>query len=711
MPLSKLNFRPGINQDITSYSNEGGWRDCDKIRFRLGFPEKIGGWQKYTADIYNGTARSLHNWVALDGANYLGVGTNTKYYIEEGGSFNDITPIRSTTSAGDVTFQATDGSSTLIVRDVSHGAQENDFVTFSGSTSLGGNVTDVILDQEYQIQTIIDADNYTVVLSVTADSLDVGSGGSSTIGTYQLNSGADTAVGGLGWGAGLYGGISNTALQTQLNGAINNLVTTITVTSTTGIVATDTVLIDNELITVGGISGNDLTGCTRGVLGTTAASHLDTTVVRLAVGNASSADDFNGWGDPANAGSAKLSELRLWSEDNFGEDLLLNPRNGGIYYWDKTNNLTSRAVELSTTDPSGSRSVPTIAKQILVSDNDRHVIAFGCDGLGSASDTQGDEVQDPLLIRFSDQQNPTVWYPTATNTAGDLVLGQGSTFVQAVETKREILVFTDTALSSMRFIGPPFTFGIQSLSSNITIMGPNSAVALDDAVFWMGVDSFYIYDGGTQNLPCTVKDKVFADFNFDQRDKVYAGVNSEFSEIFWFYPSASSSENDKYVVFNYQEKAWYFGSLARTAWLDRGVRSYPIGANSGYLYDHELGYDDDGTAMTAFIESAVMDIEDGDRFVYIKKLIPDLTFVGSVNANTKQADFTIKARNYPGAAFINTASGEVERTATSPIELYTSELDLRIRGRSFAFRIESDSLGTKWKLGSPRVDIRPDGRR
>lgn len=710
MPLSKLSFRPGINQDITSYSNEGGWRDCDKVRFRLGFPEKMGGWEKYTRSQYLGTARSLHNWIALDTSNYLGVGTNLKYYIEEGGSFNDVTPIRSTTSAGDVTFQATNGSQTIIVTDASHGAFENDFVTYSGATSLGGLVTDVILNKEYQIQTIIDADNYTIIVSVTANASDTGNGGSSTVGEYQLNTGSDTSTGGIGWGAGLYGGVSNTALQTQLNGAINNSATTITVTSTTGIVATDTVLIDNELITVGGISGNDLTGCTRGVLGTTAASHLDTTVVRLAVGNADPADDFNGWGDPANAGSAKLSELRLWSEDNFGEDLLINPRDGGVYYWDKTLNLSSRAVELSSVDASA-RSVPTIAKQVLVSDNDRHVIAFGCDGLGSASDTQGNGTQDPLLIRFSDQENALVWYPTATNTAGDLILGQGSTFVTAVETKREILVFTDTALSSMRYIGPPFTFGIQSLSSNITIVGPNAAIALDDVVFWMGTDSFYIYDGSTQRMPCTVKDKVFVDFNFDQAAKVYAGVNSEFSEIFWFYPSANSDQNDRYVVFNYLEKAWYFGSLTRSAWIDRGVRPYPIAAGSNYLYNHELGNDDDGSAMVSFIESAVMDIEDGERFLFIKRLVPDITFSGSSSSGVTQADFTVKATNYPGASFNNTDSGTVARTATTPVELYTNEIDMRVRGRSFAFKIESNTKGVKWRLGSPRVDIRPDGRR
>ena len=353
MPLTKLQFRPGVNQEITSYSNEGGWRDCDKIRFRFGYPEKIGGWEKYSSNTYQGSARALHNWIALDGSNYLGIGTHLKYYIEEGGAFSDITPIRSTTSAGDVTFSATNGSTVLTVTDASHGAVESDFVTFSGAASLGGVVTATVLNQEYKITRVIDANTYEVALSAPANSSDSGNGGSSTVGTYQINVGLDTVVGGTGWGAGTWG---------------------------------------------------------RG-----------------------------GWGSAEPNGLTTTTQIRLWSHDNFGEDLLINPRDGGIYYWDRTNNLSTRAVELSTL--SGTKtSVPQIAKQVLVSDQDRHVIAFGCDGLGaSASANQGDGTQDPLLIRFSSQENPIDWFPTSTNTAGDLRLGSGSRFVQAVETKREIL--------------------------------------------------------------------------------------------------------------------------------------------------------------------------------------------------------------------------------------------------------------------------------
>lgn len=622
MPLTKLQFRAGINQEVTSYSNEGGWYDCDKVRFRFGYPEKIGGWQKYSSSTYLGSARALHNWVALDGSNYLGVGTHLKYYVEEGGDFNDITPIRETTSAGDVTFSATDDSTTITVTDTSHGANENDFVTFSGAVSLGGVITADVLNQEYQIVSVSDADTYTITSAVAANSSDTGNGGASVVGAYQINVGLDTTVGGTGWGAGTWGRST--------------------------------------------------------------------------------------WGSSSSI--ATTSELRLWSHDNFGEDLLINPRDSGIYYWDQSSGTGVRAVELSTLSGTPT-SVPTIAKQILVSDNDRHIIAFGCDDLGaSGAATQGNGTQDPLLIRFSSQEDPIDWWPTATNTAGDLRLGSGSEFVTARETKREILVWTNKSLHSMRFVGPPFTFGISQLSSNITIMGPKAVASVNDIVFWMGVDSFYLHAGQTQEIPCTVKDKVFLDFNLAQREKVFAGVNTEFTEVFWFYPSADSDDNDRYVVYNYGEKVWYYGSLSRTAWIDRGIRSNPIAAQGGYLYNHEIGYDDDGSAMSAYIESSQMDIGDGEQFTLIRRLIPDLTFDGSTNLDPS-ANFTLKTRNYPGGNYLQSANGSATRTATSPVEQFTNQLNMRLRGRSFAIKIDSDAVGVRWKLGSPRVDLRPDGRR
>ena len=713
MPITTLKFKPGIISDITSYSNEGGYIDGNLVRFRLGFPEKFGGWAKYTTSTFEGTARRLHNWVALDGSDFLGVGTNLKYYIEEGQTFNDITPIRNTTSAGDVTFSASNGSATITVTDPAHGANENDFVTFSGAASLGGVITATVLNIEYKIVSIISSNSYTITSAVTANSSDTGNGGSSVVGAYQLNTGLNTTVGGTGWGAGQWSGTTSGALSTQLNEALDASETAIDVDDETGMnTANDVILVDDELMLISATSDDNTMTVTRGHSGTTATTHADNTLVRLAVGNTLATDDFVGWGSAASI-TVPGAQIRLWSHDNFGEDIIINPRDSGLFYWDRTNGLGNRAVELSATSTyAGETSVPQVAKQILVSDQDRHLIAFGCDGLGaSPTATQGDGVQDPLLIRFSSQENPVDFFPTATNTAGDLRLGGGSTFVQAVETKQLILVFTNKTLHAMKFIGPPFTFGLQELSKNITIMSPFSAIAVEDAVFWMGVDTFYVYSGGqTIQLPCTVKDKVFLDFNFDERDKVHVGLNSEFTEILWFYPTASSTEIDSYVAYNYQEKLWYYGSLARQAWLDRGIRNLPLATGGQYLYNHEVGYDDDGSAMSSFIESAPMDIGDGNNFVSIKRVIPDVTFAGSTSINPS-VSFTVKSKNFPGGGFEQTGSVDTERSATSPVEKFTNKLDYRIRGRSFVLRLDSTSLGTKYKLGTPRIDVRQDGRR
>tara|TARA_R100000149_G_scaffold61808_1_gene31503 strand:+ start:183 stop:2048 length:1866 start_codon:yes stop_codon:yes gene_type:complete len=621
MPLTSLKFRPGINREITSYSNEGGFFDCEKVRFYAGFPEKIGGWAKHSDNTYQGTARALHNWVALDNSNFMGVGTHLKYYIEEGGQFNDVTPVRKT-STNSITFAATNGSSTITVTDSNHGAIQNDFVTISGAVTLGGLVTASILNAEHQITRVVNGNTYEITVSVTANSSDSGNGGSGVDGVYQINVGLDTSVGGNGWGAGGYGGVNA-----------------------------------------------DLTTF--------------------------------GWGEAAASGTT--AQIRLWSHDNFGEDLLLNPKDDAIYYWDKTNTVSNRAVLLSSL--SGASDVPTIAKQILVSDIDRHVIAFGANTIGTTT-------QDPLLIRFGSQESLTDFTPTATNTAGDLRLSSGSTFVQAVETKQQILVFTDRSLFSMRFIGPPFTFGLQELSKNITIMSPKAAVAVDDAVFWMGKDTFYLYGGQTQQIPCTVREKVFLDFNLSQVDKVFAAVNSQWGEIWWFYPSASSTENDKYVIYNYLEKTWYYGTLSRTAWHDRGIRRFPIAAGSSYLFDHETGNDDDGSAMTASIESSQIDIGDGYQFSFIKQLIPDITFEGSTSdTGNPTATFTLQARKGPGSTYANSSSGSSERTSTTSVEQFTDLINVRLRGRSFNMKLESTAQGVAWKLGTPRVDIRPDGRR
>ena len=636
MPLSKLQFRPGINKETTSYSNEGGWFDCDKVRFRAGFPEKIGGWAKKTPNSHLGVTRALHPWQTISLANYLGVGTNEKYYVLYGGAYYDITPLRATTSAGDVTFSATNGSSTITVTDTSHGALVGDFVTFSGAASLGGNITAEVLNQEYKIVTVPTANTYTITarevnpvsritvdgiytpVAVTANSSDSGNGGSSTVGAYQLNIGLNTSITGDGWNAGTWGrGTWNSA-------------TTPTVESV----------------------------------------------------------------------------LRLWTHDNFGEDLVINIFNGGLYYYDSSTGLTNRAVVLSSV--SGAVSPPSVAVKVLVSDVDLHVIAFGCD----SEDDPG--TQDPLLIRFSDQRNALDWKATVDNTAGDLKISSGSKIITAIETKREILVFTDTSIYSMQFIGPPDTFGITIVSEGISIRSPNSAVAIEDNVFWMGNNEFYVYNGAVQKIPCTLRDFVFSDFNNLQAEKVFAGVNSSFSEIWWFYPSANSNEIEKYVIYNYQQQIWYFGSLPRTAWLDRGVNELPTAASPDYyLYNHETG-DDDGstdpvTAITAHIESSQMDIGEGDQFTFISRIIPDITFRNSDIG--KKASLSLKARNFPGGNYLQTDSAEISKTATVPVEQFTNDAFIRLRGRSFALRVESTETGISWRLGSPRIDIRPDGRR
>ena len=713
MAFLPLKFKPGIVSDITPYSNEGGFVDCDKIRFRLGTPEKMGGWSKYSVSTYEGTARRLHNWVALDGSDFLGIGTELKYYIEEGQTFTDITPIRSTTSAGDVTFGATNGSTTITVTDPAHGANENDFVVFSGAASLGGNMTAAVLNKEYKIVNLVSSNAYEITASLAANGSDSGNGGSSVVGVYQLNTGLNTTVGGTGWGAGQWSGTTSSALSTTLNEALDNSETAVDVVDETGMnTANDVILVGNELMLVSATTDDNTMTVARGHSGTTATTHDNGSLVRLATGNALATDDFVGWGSAASI-TVPGAQIRLWSHDNFGEDLIINPRNGGLFYWDRSGGLGARAIEVTASGLSGTRtSVPQICKQIIVSDSDRHIIAFGCDGLGTtAGATQGSGVQDPLLIRFSSQENPVDWFPTTTNTAGDLRLGGGSEFVQAVETKQEILVFTNKSLHSMKFIGPPFTFGIRELSKNITIMSPASAIAVDDSVYWMGVDTFYIYSGGaTKQIPCSVKDKVFLDFNLEEKDKVHVGVNSEFSEIIWFYPSGDVTEVNSYVTYNYAENIWYFGNLARQAWMDRGIRNLPIATGDQYLYNHEVGYDDDGSAMTSFVESAPMKFTQDEKFSFVNQIIPDVNFNGSTSINPS-VDFTIKAQNYSGSGITQTSTGSAQRSSTSPVEVYTEKLDFRVRGRTFALRLESTGLGTKYKLGTPQVNIKEDGRR
>ena len=767
MALQNIQLRPGIMRETTSYANEGGWFDGDMVRFRYGVPEKLGGWEKYSGNSISGTCRSLHTWTALSGGDFLGLGTNLKFYVESGIVFYDITPLRRTVSLTAAALTTTDTLKTVRVTDPSHGAEAEDFVTFTGISGAVNGIPTGNLNIEHQITQVIDSNIYIITVASAATSTGAGSGGDSFTAEYQINVGATSSIGGTGWGAGLWGGQVLGGQSTTLNGAISSTSSTsnITLTSSTGFssasstlsgaltdidssitvadassfpsegslsinseiiryrtltdnvfsnltrgafgttaaahASSDTVtylgvvLIDEELITYTGISSNDLTGITRATRGTTGATHSDGATVQ-------DARSFIGWGDSSSI--SVVNELRLWSQDNFGQDLLFNVRDGAIYYWEKNLGLTSRGVELSSL--SGAEDVPTVCRQIMVSDVSRHVIAFGCNAIGDTS-------QDRLLVRFSNQESATDWSQTVDNTAGSLVLGSGSEFVTAVETKREIAIWTESSLHSMTYIGGALTFGLNQIATSITIVGPNAAIAVDEAVFWMGKNTFYRYDGRVQQLPCTVRNKVFNDFNTEQGKRVYAGLNSEFTEIIWFYPAADEEENSNYVIYNYGENVWYYGVLSRSSWIDRGSYQYPMATSAGttsYLYNHEKGTDNDGLAISSYIESSQFDLGQGEAFSFVDRVIPDLTFSGS-STGSPAATFTVKARNYPGASYDQSDEETTTRTSTTPVEQFTNELYVRIRGRSIALRVGSTDTGVQWRLGTPRLNIRPDGRR
>jgi len=676
----------------------------DKVRFRFGFPEKIGGWIKQSSNAFLGTCRALHPWLALDGSNYLGVGTHLKYYINEGGAYNDITPIRTTTAAGDVTFLA---KANTLAADVSLLDTTVTLTSGSGFPESGR----VQIDSEILTYAALVGNNLTgCVRGVNGTTAATHTSGAAvncaTLIVSDTNHGAlvndfvtyssATTLGGV---------ITATVLnqEYEVTQVINDnsyqiearTVSTInSITTTSGLDAT-------YVFATSADSGTGGTGCIGAYQINTG---LDTTIV----GNGWGAGVWSrgAWGSSTSL-SASGQTLRIWSHDNFGEDLIINVRNADIFYWDKSNGLATRAVELSSLP--GANRVPTIAKQVLVSDRDRHVVAFGCDSEVEPG------VQDPLLIRFSDQENVTQWQSLATNTAGDLRIGSGSEIVTAIETRQQVLVFTDVSLHAMQYLGPPFTFGINEISTNVTIAGPLAAIAVEDQVFWMGAEEFYVYGGSVQRLPCSVRDYVFSNINSDQLQKVTASTNTAFSEVTWYYPSASSTENDSYVTYNYQQQIWYYGTLSRTVWLDRGVNSDPIAAGSDhYLYFQEIGFDDGSTspasAISSYIESSQMSLGEGEQFVFMRRLIPDLTFRNSSNP-TPTATMTLKVRNFPGSNYSNSNSNTVAKTASVPVEQFTDQVFVRLRGRSFAFRIDTDDTGIGWRLGSPRVEVRPDGRR
>jgi hypothetical protein len=696
MPLSKILFKPGINRENTRYTTEGGWYDGDKVRFRQGTPEKIGGWQRISANTFLGTCRSLWNWVTLGSLRLTGVGTNLKFYIERGGAYYDITPIRDTVTLTNP-FTATNGSPVITVADTAHGAVTGDFVTYSGATGLGGNITATVLNQEHQI-TLVNANVYTITVGVNANATDVSGspGGGTVTAAYQVNVGPEIAVPLTGWGAGTWGA--------------------------------------------------------------------------------------GAWG----TGGTSLTTLRLWSQRNYGEDLVFGPRGGGLYYWDATSGVASRgvllrslggtatitiaspavvtstvlytegaAVVFSTTgalptgitagttyfafnnvgltfqlidtagnivNTSGTQSgtqsitpqdIPLVQNFIMVSDTSRFIFAMGTNDYGSTT-------LDPLLIRWSNQDDPYNWTPDATNQAGSIRLSDGSEIITAIQTRQEIVVFTDSALYSLQYLGPPNVWQTQLLGANISLQGQNCVALASGIVYWMGIDKFYIYDGRVQTLNCDVRRYVFSDFNQAQSAQVFAGTNEGFNEVWWFYCSANSNTVDKYVVYNYAEKIWYYGTLGRTAWLDSGLRDYPLAATySQNLVDHENGLNNNEganpVAIAANISSSEFDIQDGHNFGFVWRVLPDLTFETSSTSPTMQAPtatMTLFGLSNSGSGVTSSAGAPVAASASYTItEEFTGQIYTRMRGRQLIFKIESNQINTTWQIGAPRLDIRPDGRR
>jgi hypothetical protein len=631
MPLQKLVFRPGVNKENTNYSGEGGWYECDKVRFRSGFPEKIGGWTRFSNEQFLGTCRSLNNWTTLNGTGLLGVGTNSKMYLNKGGAYFDITPIFDTTvnasTATSGPFFASNGSNTITVIDATYNPELNDYVIFSGSANLGGNVTSTVINTEYQVTSVVNSTAYTVTIPVTANASDTGHGGNAVTITYLLPTGNDVYTIGTGWGAGPW---------------------------------------------------------SRG-----------------------------GWGSGYTTGIG--SQLRVWTQDNFGEDFIFAPRGGELYYWDATTGVTSRAVTLESAANAAAFSgqfVPNKTNQIISSAVQRFVICFGAN---SYDPGDPNTPFDPLLVRWSDQENAFDWVQETTNQAGEQRLTIGSTIIQAVNTRQEIVVFTDAAVYSMQYLGPPYVWGFQLLQDNISIMSPKAAITINNVTYWMGKDKFFMYSGRVETLPSSLRQFIFNNLNADQGWQVFAASNEAYSEVWWFYPSVGSTVVDSYVVYNYLDRVWYYGTMGRTAWLDSGTLPYPLAADyNRRLLNHENGDDDVSgpapTAINAYIQSSDFDIGDGHNFGFVWRILPDVTFAGSTVQNPS-CTMVVKPRTNSGTAYGTPNDKTVVRTQEFPVEQFTGQVYTRIRGRQMAFRIESASIGVAWQLGSPRIDIRPDGRR
>lgn len=787
MPLKKVTLRPGVNRENTRYTNENGWYSSDKVRFRQSTPEKIGGWVRLSTNVFRGVCRSLWNWITLGGLSLIGVGTNLKFYIQSSGTYYDITPLRSTTATGDVYFILTNGSFTATVFDYNNGAAVNNFVTFSGAVNTGSfpsAVSATVLNQEYQIDSIVDTNQYTITLYSVSSTLNGNISASVTtipiadvsvfpmpvgIGAYYVAKVGDEQIKYTGLAgsnltgctrgfnsttaaAHVYGDriyIPATALSgdagavTTLNGAITTTsgIGPITLTSVTGFNSSGTVLIDSELISYTAIVGSTLAGTiTRGVGGTTGATHSNgATVTQMRGGSATVAayqvatgsdveTAVDGWGTGAwgsgawGSGATGTVPIRIWSQINFGEDLIFGPVGGPIYYWDAGGTVSTRGVLLSSL--TGASDVPTFQNWLLVSDLYRFVFALGSNPIGDTT------TQNPMLIRWSDAENATNWTPSITNQAGELLLSHGSKIITGIQARQEILIWTDTSLYSLQYLNTQDGWASQLVGDNLSLVGPNAVAYANGTAYWMGTDKFYQYNGKTQTLICDLRQYIYGDINLDQSYQFVAGTNEGFNEIWFWYCSANSTVLDRYVVYNYAESdgkggtgIWYYGNMGRTAWLDSALQGFPLGATYySNIVQHENGVDDNSTSSTepivATITSAEFDLDDGDRFMFVRRVLPDLTFRGST-AGSPSGVLTLQPLKNSGSGYTSPSSigGSGNATVTQTvagtsytIDEFTGQVYIRMRGRQMSMNWQSTGTGVTWQLGSMRLDVQPDGR-
>ena len=708
MPLSKILYKPGVNRENTRYTSEGGWYISDKVRFRQGTPEKIGGWARISSNTFLGTCRALWNWVTLTANNLMGCGTSAKYYIEKGGVYFDVTPLRTYDYTTTLTnpFDTTSGSAAVTVNDTAHGAAAGDLVYFSGATTVGG-VPAAELNTRHVITSITSANAYVITVTTNASSTVTGGGGTVTADYY-----IDAVLLGSNPFSTTSGSATVTVTATGHGGQTGDYVTFSGASTVAGLD-----LNGNFMMTVTTANAFTITASAAASSTTTGGGSTVRAAYEITIGPAAQVPQV-GWGAGAwnsgtwgGVGVFVADALRLWSAMNFGEDLVFGPRGAGVYYWDATTGLNERAVSIETLP--GATDPPVVQNLVFVSDVYRFVFCLGANDVG-------DTAQDPMLIRWADQESVTDWLPSATNQAGSLRLSHGSQIVAVAQTRQEILVWTDTALYSVQYLGAPLVWGAQLLADNISIVGPNAASVANGIAFWMGVDKFYMYDGRVQTLNCDLRRYVFQDINTTQYLQYFSGTNEGFNEIWWFYCSSTTSSIDRYVVYNYLEKIWYYGTMARTAWCDAGLRDYPQAATySNNLVNHEFGNDDNvsgsPTAINAYIESAEFDIQDGHNIGFVYRVLPDITFSGS-NTNSPQVTMSLIPMMNSGSGYNSpqslggSSSATVARTSTAVIEQFTGQVYVRVRGRQMIFKIESTDLGSSWQLGAPRIDIRPDGR-